>query len=267
MTLAPSTPSRAWVRAPSPAYADCLRNESQPRPDVGRALAQHQGYVEALRAAGVGVEVVPPAEGYPDACFVEDVAVILDHEIAVLTRPGAPSRRPEVRDLAPWLAQTLTLHALEDPATLDGGDVLRLGPTLWVGRSGRTNREGIEQLRGLAAPRGIDVIEIEVAQGLHLKSACTALDARTLVVDPTALDPAVLRDHGVEVHPVPEPLGANVLAFGDRVLVSDAAPQTARWLQARGVTVVRVPLSEFHHGDGALSCLSLRLPPAGAWSV
>ncbi|MCA9709833.1 MAG: N(G),N(G)-dimethylarginine dimethylaminohydrolase [Myxococcales bacterium] len=263
----PATPRRAWVRAPGDAYVDCLRTHPEGAPDVARALDEHEGYVRALEDAGVEVVRVPAAEGLPDACFVEDVAVVLDHEVAVLTRPGAPSRRLEVADLAPRLAASLVLWPLRAAATLDGGDVLRLGARLLVGRSRRTNREGIEQLRGFATPRGLEVVEVEVARGLHLKSACTALDAHTVVVDPDALDPAVLERLDLTVHPVPEPLGANVLAFEDRVLVSAAAPRTADGLEARGWRVVRICVGEFHRGDGALSCLSLRQPPEGGWSV
>lgn len=236
-------------------------------PDVGRAIAQHEAYVAALRAAGVEVQRLRPAPTLPDACFVEDVAVVLDADVAVLTRPGAPSRRPECATVAPELSDVLGLRRMEAPATLDGGDVLRLGARLLVGRSSRTNDAGIEQLRRLAGDRGLEVHAIPLARGLHLKSACTALDATTVLVDPRALDPRRLGDLGLDPHPVPEPLGANVLALGDRVLVSDAAPETARALEARGHAVVTLALSEFHRGDGALSCLSLRQPPPHAWSV
>lgn len=263
----PSAPTHAWVRAPTAAYARCLRRHDGPDPDAALASSQHQGYVAALREAGVTVEIVPPADDLADACFVEDAAVILTDAIAVLSRPGAPSRRAEVATLEPALGRWLALERLHEPATLDGGDVLRLGAVLLVGRSSRTNDAGIEQLRALARPHGLDVVAVDVRAGLHLKSACTALDARTVVVDPTALDPWVLEGLGLRSYPVEEPLGANVLALGDRVLVSADAPRTAAWLEAEGRTVVRLPLSELHRGDGALSCLSLRRPPVGGWSV
>lgn len=261
-----SAPTHAWVRAPTAAYVRCLRRHGGPDPDAELAARQHAGYVAALREAGITVEIVPAAEDLPDACFVEDAAVILTESVAVLSRPGAPSRRAEVATLEPALARHVTLARLHEPATLDGGDVLRLGTRLLVGRSSRTNDAGIEQLRSLARPHGIEVAAVDVSAGLHLKSACTALDARTVVVDPTALDPAVLEALGLRAHAVDEPLGANVLVLGDRVLVSADAPRTAAWLEAQGHKVVRLPLSEIHRGDGALSCLSLRRPPAGGWS-
>ncbi|MCX4245629.1 dimethylarginine dimethylaminohydrolase family protein [Paraliomyxa miuraensis] len=238
-----------------------------PDPRVELAQRQHEDYVAALREAGIEIEVLAPEASLPDACFVEDAAVILSHDVAVLSRTGAPSRRDEVATLEPVLARRLTLHRLEAPATLDGGDVLRLGDRFLVGRSSRTNDAGIEQLRRFGEPLGLGVEAVDVAAGLHLKSACTALDDRTVVVDPDALDPAVLEALGLVVHRVPEPVGANVLALGDRVLVSADAEGTATQLEASGRVVVRVPLSEIHRGDGALSCLSLRLPPPGGWSV
>lgn len=264
---APSTPTHAWVRAPSAAYAQCLRRHDGPDPDVALATRQHAAYVAALREAGIAVEIVPPADALPDACFVEDAAVLLTDRVAVVSRPGAPTRRAEVATLEPVLAGAFALARLEAPATLDGGDVLRLHRRVLVGRSTRTNDEGIARLRAIAAPHGLEVIAVEVRAGLHLKSACTALDADTVVVDPTALDPAVLEALGLRACPVEEPLGANVLALGDRVLVSADAPRTAQWLESTGRRVVRLSLSALHEGDGALSCLSLRRPPAGGWSV
>lgn len=198
---------------------------------------------------------------------MEDGAVVLGDRV-VMTRPGAQARRAELPSLETALAGHLAVQHLEAPGTLDGGDVMRMGDRLFVGRSARTNDTGIEQLRALASEVGLEVVPVAVPDAsLHLKSVCSALDDRRVVVDATALPPAVLSDLGLTVHEVPEPAGANVLCFGDRVLVSADAPRTAAWLCAEGFTVVEVPLGEFHRGDGALSCLSLRLPPPGQWSV
>lgn len=230
------------------------------------ARKQHREYVAALVDAGVEVEILRVDSGHPDGCFVEDAAILLG-EMAIMTRPGAPSRRAEVGPLEGPLAAAHVLTRLEAPATLEGGDVLRLGARLVVGRSRRTNAAGIEALRQLAAPVGVGVVAVDVPRGLHLKSACSALDEQTVVIDPEALPPASLEALGLTVCPVPEARGANVLAFGDRTLVSASAPRTARWLRARGHRVIEVTLEQFHRGDGALSCLSLRMAPAGAWSV
>lgn len=221
----------------------------------------------ALRDAGVEVEIVPQPEGLPDACFVEDGAVLLDDRV-LMTRPGAPERRAELPMLESALSSALAVARMVEPGTLDGGDVMRLGARLLVGRSRRTNDAGIEQLREHATAAGLEVVAIDVPPTvLHLKTACSVLDEHTVVVDAGAIDPARFAAHGVEVLAAPEPLGANVLAFGDRVLVSASAPQTARAIAGRGHRVVEVPLTELHLGDGALSCLSLRQPPVGSWCV
>lgn len=263
----PSTPRLAWARRPTAAYARCIRREAGADPDPELASRQHRGYVEALREAGVRVEHVPAADHLPDACFVEDGAIVLDRRV-VITRPGAAERRAELPELVAALSSVRPVVQLREPATLDGGDVMRLGDRLLVGRSRRTNDAGIEQLRAIAAEEGLSVVAVEVPPSvLHLKSVCSALDDRSVVLDATALAPAVLQALDLEVHAVPEPLGANVLALGDRVLVSASAPGTARLLAALGHRVVTVELSELHRGDGALSCLSLREPPPGGWSV
>ncbi len=242
-------------------------DEAGEAPDVARAIEQHQGYVTQLRDAGIAVEVVPAADDQPDACFVEDGAVLLDHRVAVITRPGAPSRRAETADIERSLSGMMEIWRITAPATVDGGDVMRMGSRLFVGRSSRTNDAAVEQLRALGHRRGLTVRAVEVTAGLHLKSACTVLDASTVLLDAEALSPSAFEAEGITAIAVPEPLGANVLALSDRILVSDAAPETAAWLRSRGDRVVQISLTEFHRGDGALSCLSLRRPPMGGWSV
>lgn len=262
MTLV--TPSSAIVRPPGPAYAACLR--AQPIAiDVGLAIQQHAGYVAALRDAGIHVEILPELPGAPDAVFVEDTAVVLD-SCALLTHPGAPSRRVEVASIGRALAGHRTLHTMLPPATLDGGDVLRIGRRLFVGLSQRTNRAGLGHLAAVAATDGLEVVAVTMAGGLHLKSVCSLADAETLLVHGPGIDRSAFA--GLELVEVPEPAGANVLAFADRVLVSDAAPQTAALLEARGLRTAPLSLSQIHAGDGALSCLSLRLTTTvGAWVV
>jgi dimethylargininase len=266
MTFA--TPSLAFVRPPGGAYASCLR-EHPVAIDVALAWRQHAGYVEALREAGVRVEVLPELPGAPDAMFVEDTAVVLD-TCALITHPGAPSRRTEVASIARVLAEHRTLHTMMPPATLDGGDVLRVGRRLLVGLSQRTNRAGLGYLAAVAATDGIEIVAVTVAGGLHLKSACSLAGPETLLVREGRLDRAAIAGLAIECVEVPEDAGANVLAFADRVLVSAAAPRTAALLDARGLRPLSIELSQIHAGDGALSCLSLRLAEharLGAWVV
>lgn len=256
-------PQRAIVRDVPDAYARCLRTEDV-EIDVDRARAQHRQYVAALAAAGVEVVRVAADEAHPDACFIEDTAVILGVR-ALISRPGAPSRRGECGPVAAALAGLCELHTLAEPATLDGGDVLRAGSRLFVGLSSRTDAAGARALADLAAQQQLEVVTVPVAAGLHLKSAVTLVDARTLVLLDDAVDASPFTAAGLEVLRVQEPFGGNVLALGSRVLVSADAPATAALLAARGHPVWVVAVSEFHRGDGALTCLSLRQPPPGSW--
>jgi dimethylargininase len=264
----PGLPRLALVRPPGPRYPACLAAVRVPI-DLQRAQRQHQGYVAALQALGVEVRELPAADELPDACFVEDVAVVLGRH-ALLTRMGAAQRRPESPSVAPALAEQCTLHAMDAPARLDGGDVLRLGDRLLVGVSQRTNLAGIHRLAEVAELEGIETYPLSIPGHMHLKGLCTALDDRTVVLDlaasqGTEASMETLATLGIDVVGVPEPIGANVLRLGGAVLVSAECPRTALALEARGFEVVRVPGSEFHKGDGRLSCLSLRFPRLGEW--
>jgi dimethylargininase len=237
--------------------------------DVERARAQHEAYVARCRALSLDVEVVPTDDACADACFIEDTAVITGRHV-LLTRPGAPSRRPEVPPVGRALAERLTVHTMDEPATLDGGDVLRVGDTLYVGMSARTNEAGVAALSEIAGLDGLLVLPLAVPAGLHLKSGCTLADATTLLYTPQLLDKsalAVFASAGLLCLEAPEPLGANVLALGPHVLASAAAPRTAALLRARGLDVMTLDVDELHKGDGALTCLSLRVPAVGSWST
>ena len=262
--LAP--PARALVRAVPAAFSRCLRHHPASTVDVDRARSQHAGYVQALREAGISVTVLPAQDGLPDSCFVEDPALVLSSTVAVLTRSAAPSRAPEGETLRPALAAWGDLAELPAPGTLDGGDVMRVGRRLYVGCSARTSAAGIAALGALASPLGLEVVSVPLAAGLHLKSVVSLASAGLLVYQPDAIDPSVFTD--VTPLPVPEELGANVLALGaGRALVSAAAPRTAALLEARGVATRLVDVGEFHKADGALTCLSLRQPHPGMWSA
>ena len=261
-------PQRVLVREVSARYAACVRHDAHTHIDVAAARQQHADYVAALRALGLAVEVLPADDACPDACFLEDTAVITGRH-ALATRPGAASRRAEVAPVAAALARGLSVLTMAPPATLDGGDVLRVDDRLFVGLSTRTNGAGVDGLARLAERDGLRVTAVAVRAGLHLKSACSLAAPDVLLYDACALDDAALatfRDVGLRCLAAPEPLGANALALGDATLVSAAAPRTAELLAAwRDVRVVEV--GEFHKGDGALTCLSLRVPREGFWST
>ena len=173
----------ALTRPPSSALAGCALTYLERQPiDIGRALEQHACYVAALQTCGVRVQALPALEDLPDAVFVEDTAVIVD-ECAVITRPGIDSRRPEVESIALALAPHRPTVRITTPGTLDGGDVLRVGRTLFVGQTPRTNAEGTRQLREALAPHGYDVLPAVPTGCLHLKSAVTWIGDETLLVN------------------------------------------------------------------------------------
>ena len=249
---------RAMVRRPGPRLSHGLVTHIERTPVDGElALRQWQGYVDALAAEGWETIEVPPADDCPDAVFVEDT-VVVHGDLAVIARPGADRRRPEVTGTE----QTLRglghrIARIEPPGTLDGGDVLKHDGTVWVGLGGRTNEAGSAQLADLLAPVGARVVGVPVGRVLHLKSGVTALPDGTVIgheppVDDPSTWPSFL--------PVPEPEGAHVVLL-DRstVLMSSRAPATRTLLEQRGLRVVAVDISEFEKLEGCVTCLSVRL--------
>ncbi|TDE57921.1 N(G),N(G)-dimethylarginine dimethylaminohydrolase [Nonomuraea mesophila] len=243
----------ALVRKPGPRIAEGIVTHIEREPvDHRRALAQHDAYVEALADAGWRPVHVPPADDLPDAPFVED-AVVVSGRLAVLTRPGAPERRPEVESVAAAVHDLgLTAVRIAEPGTLDGGDVLQTGDTLYAGRSARTNDQGIAQLAALLPER--EVVPVTMRGVLHLKSGVTALPDGTLIGDPRHVDlPGLLV-------PQEEP-GAHVVPLGgDRVLLAASAPRTAAMLEQRGLAVTTVDISEYEKLEGCVTCLSVLIP-------
>ena len=246
------------VRPPSSRLAEgIVTHISRTTVDVELARTQHAAYASALAASGWQVEQVPVAEDCPDSVFVEDAVVACD-DLAVLTRPGAPQRRPEIDGVAQAMASLgLRTARIEAPGTLDGGDVLQAGTTVYVGRGGRTNGEGIRQLRALLAPLGRAVVGVPLGAVLHLKSAVTALPDGTFLLLPD-LVPAGLFP---AVRPVTEESGCHVVPLGgDRVLIAASAPRTAASLADLGFTPVVVDISEYEKLEGCVTCLSVLLP-------
>jgi dimethylargininase len=246
------------VRPPSSRLAEgIVTHISRTTVDVELARTQHAAYASALAASGWQVEQVPVAEDCPDSVFVEDAVVVCD-DLAVLTRPGAPQRRPEIDGVAQAMASLgLRTARIEAPGTLDGGDVLQAGTTVYVGRGGRTNGEGIRQLRALLAPLGRTVVGVPLGAVLHLKSAVTALPDGTFLLLPD-LVPAGLFP---AVRPVTEESGCHVVPLGgDRVLIAASAPRTAASLADLGFTPVVVDISEYEKLEGCVTCLSVLLP-------
>ncbi len=245
----------ALTREPSAALGACELTHLPRRPiDVELARAQHLQYTAALRSAGCEVITLAEAPELPDSVFVEDPAIVLD-ELAILTRPGAPSRRAEVPELAKALAPYRRLQGIEAPATLDGGDVLRIGRRIYVGRSTRTDEAALVQLRGLVAPLGYEVIAVPVLGCLHLKSAITSIADGVLLANRAWVDVSPFGDlRIVDVDPS-EPAGANALRVGERLIYPNDYPKTAARLAGFGLLLVDA--SEVIKAEGAVTCCSL----------
>jgi dimethylargininase len=247
----------AITREVSPALERCeLTHLARTTIDVALARAQHDAYERRLAEAGCQVERLPAADDMPDSVFIEDAAVVLD-DLAIVTRPGAESRRAETAAVADALRRFRTLRSIEAPATVDGGDVLVAGRCVFVGRSGRTNDAGVEQMRQILGPYGFIVRGVEVGGCLHLKSAVTALGPDRLLINPDWVDAGAFDGFAlVSVDPA-EPFGANVLRIGDTIIYSDAFPKTRSRLERCGLRVMTVDVSETAKAEGGVTCCSL----------
>lgn len=248
----------ALVRAPAADLsAGELTHLERVPVDQERAQQQWEAYVDLLERAGWETVEAAPAPEMADSVFLED-AVIVFGTHAVLARSGAPSRRGEAAGAEEAVrALDLTVHRIEEPGTLDGGDVLKVGSTVYVGRGGRTNADGVAQLRSLLRPLGLTVVAVPITRVLHLKSAVTALPDGTVIgwepaVDEPRLFPSFL--------PMPEESGAHVVVLdADTLLTAASAPRSAELLRGLGYRVLTVDISEFEKLEGCVTCLSVRV--------
>jgi dimethylargininase len=245
----------ALTHVPSPEIEQGERTHVQRVPiDFELAVRQHLDYRHALQDLGCEVRVLDVNRGLPDSVFIEDTVVVLD-EVAVLTRMGAASRAAEPAGIEAIIREYREVVRIPPPGTLEGGDVLRVGRTLFVGRTGRTNAAGIQALAEHARPYGHEVRSVRMRDCLHLKTAVTALPDGRLLVHPHWLLTQDLA--GFELVPVPEPFGANVALAPGGVLMAEAYPQTAQLVRDLGFSVRAVDLSEFAKAEGAITCLSI----------
>jgi dimethylargininase len=247
----------ALTREVSPRLGDCeLTHLARVPIDVDLARAQHRVYEQALRDAGCSVEHLDASPDMPDSVFVEDIAVVFD-ELAIVTRPGAASRRAETAAVASALARDRSVQMIQAPGTVDGGDVLVAGRRVFVGRSTRTNDAAVEQMRQMLTPLGYTVCAVEVTGCLHLKSAVTALAGDLLLANPDWIDRAAFAGFElVEVDPL-EPMAANALRVDDRVIYPTAFPRTAERIARRGLRLALIDASELAKAEGAVTCCSL----------
>jgi dimethylargininase len=249
----------AITREISPRFNECeITHIERTSIDLDIARAQHEEYVRALKSLGCGCEVVelPAAPDLPDSVFVEDAAFILP-EVAVITRPGADSRKPETESIARVLSPLKKLVHLKEPATLDGGDVLVLGKRIFIGLSTRSNQEAIDQLNALLAEFGYSVTGVHLHDCLHLKTAVSRVDDQTLLINKNWLDTYHFDDYRLmEVDPE-EPFAANCLPVGESIIYPTSFPKTCARLEEAGYKVVKVDVSELAKAEGAVTCCSL----------
>jgi dimethylargininase len=247
----------AITREISPRFAECELTHIQRTPiDLNIARAQHCAYVNALRQLGCSLIELPEEADLPDSVFVEDTAFILP-EVAVITRPGADSRKPETASIVRALTPLIQLVRVREPATVDGGDVLVLGKRIYVGLSTRSNQEAINQLNELLREYGYSVTGVELQDCLHLKSAVTAVDEKTLLINKNWIDTRYFRNFDFIGIDPSEPYAANCLPIGESIIFPTTFPKTRAKLEERGYQVVAVDVSELAKAEGAVTCCSL----------
>jgi dimethylargininase len=247
----------ALTRQVSQSFEHCLLTHLEHQPiDLQLARKQHAAYEQILAEHGCQILQLPEQPDMPDAVFVEDIALVFD-ELAVIARPGAAVRRLEVLSVMQALRAYRPVFTIEDPGTLDGGDVLWIDRTLYVGLSSRTNSEGIGQLEQLAAPSGYRIVTVPVEGCLHLKSAVTQVGAGVLLLHPGWIDATLFAGFKLlEVDP-DEPLAANALLVDETVIYPQAFPATKNRLVSSGIRVQVVDVSELGKAEGGVTCCSL----------
>lgn len=247
----------AVTREVSPSIGSCeLTHLAREAIDVGVARAQHRQYEDCLAALGCEMHRLRAEPELPDSVFVEDTAVVFD-ELAMITRPGAESRRPETQSVAMALTPYRRLLYIESPGTIDGGDVLRIGKTLFVGLSHRSNQAGIEQMLALLEPFGYRVQEVRLNGCLHLKSAVTQVATDALLINPTWVEASVFAHMSTIDADPSEPYGGNALLVGETVVYPSAYPRTRGRLEDAGIPVRVVDVSELAKAEGGVTCCSL----------
>lgn len=254
--------SIAITRDVSPNLAGCELSYVPRTPiDSSLAAVQHRAYQDVLSQLGCRVIALPAEADLPDSVFVEDIAVVLD-EIAIITRPGAESRRAERTSIAAALAHYRELRVIEAPGTLDGGDVMRIGRALYVGQSRRSNPSGIAQLRDLSAEFGYTVRAVPIMGCLHLKSSVTQVSDDTVLLQPEWIDRAAFAAvlcadfRIIDIDPL-EPHAANAVKIGNGVVYPSCFPRTLQRLHDAGIRVITVDVSELQKAEGAVTCCSL----------
>jgi dimethylargininase len=249
--------TQAIARTPAATFAAGLTTAKLDRPDHARMLEQHTAYLDALRALGLGVQVLEPLEEYPDAHFVEDAAIVTP-ELAVITRPGAPERRGEEVTIETALAPHRKVERIRAPGTVDGGDILEAAGHFFIGLSQRTNVEGAKQLTRILTEAGYSASSVPVGAGLHLKSSVNELGGRRLILTEELSACGAFDDYDIVIVSREEDYACNVLFVNGTILMAAGFPRARAKLEELGSPIVELDMSEARKMDGGLTCLSLR---------
>lgn len=249
------------VKTPCPSVCDGITSAPElGKPDYEKALKQHAAYIEALKQCGVDVTVLPADDAYPDSCFVEDVAVVT-RKCAIITNPGAATRNGETAAIEPVLERFFSkehIHRIQSPGTLEGGDVMMVGDTFYVGKSARTNEEGIRQFAAILQSYGFVCVSVPLEKVLHLKTGVNYLENNNLLVSGEFCEKACFAPYRKTEIPESEAYAANCIWVNGTVLVPEGYPAVKAAVEGLGYSVLTVDTSEFRKIDGGLSCLSLR---------
>lgn len=250
--------TQAIVRRPGNSLIKGITTANLGKPDIDLATRQHNAYIDCLSECGVNVTILDADERFPDSVFIEDTAIVTD-KVAIISRPAPPTRQKETEDVANILVELFPyLETIEEPGTLEGGDVLRIGDTFYVGVSERTNRAGADQLIGILESYGYLASKVSMRHLLHLKTGVSYVGDHTIVVCKALSKEKRFKPYSKIIVSDEELYAANCIRVNDSVLVSSGFPETSKQLSERGFTVRVLDMSEFRKVDGGLSCLSLR---------
>ena len=248
----------AIVRIPGKSVINGLSEAGLGKPDYEILLQQHREYCKTLEYCGINLIRLPPIEEFPDSCFVEDTSVV-NKELAVITRPGALSRRGETEHIAPIISEHFNVvKMITSPGNLDGGDILQIGKRYFVGLSKRTNIKGATQFQKFQEEVGFNVSLIPLREFLHLKSGINALDSKTVLTAGEFINSSSFAEYDQIIVPSSESYAANCLNINGTIIIPAGFPQLLQKIRDRGYVTKEIEMSEFQKLDGGLSCLSIR---------